>query len=248
MLYLGSGNTHNYRIISKKIPDQIVPDQIVPDQIVPDQIVPDQIVPDQIIPEYCNQYPNVWTNKSLETDFIDILLYLNELFIGNNIDYTIAFGTALGYQRHGDFIPWDDDLDVLVKKNDSVLGRSLVKAPFCTSTFWGGWKVYKCDSPNAGKYKWKYPFVDVFDNGNTDVKFLKNSAHDHIMFPSKPATMHGVNIRIPNNITKHLTVRYGLSYMTVCSSPWRDHKNERGIKNTKTHQCDLVIKNCLGPT
>lgn len=194
-------------------------------------------------PKYCNRFPNVWANKDMEKNFLDILIYLNKLFMDNNIDYTIAFGTVLGYERHGDFIPWDDDLDIVIRKSDTKRARSLIRKPFCTHNFWGGWKLYKCDSPNAGKYNWKYPFVDVFDNGNS--KSHKKSAYDNIIFPSKPANMHGLDIRIPQNVSKHLKLRYGPSYMRRCASPFWDHKNEKGIKHAKTYNCDIILENCF---
>ena len=73
--------------------------------------------------------------------------------------------------------------------------------------------------------------MDVFDNGNTNSH--KKSAYDHILFPSNPGIIHGLEIRIPKNISKHLTLRYGEGYMQKCASPFWDHKNEKGIKNAK---------------
>ena len=49
---------------------------------------------------------------------LGILKTLDEACRKNGIDYTIAYGTMLGAVRHGGFIPWDDDIDLLMTKEN----------------------------------------------------------------------------------------------------------------------------------
>lgn len=49
---------------------------------------------------------------------LDILLNIHEFCTSNGISYSIGYGTMLGAVRHKGFIPWDDDVDILMMRDD----------------------------------------------------------------------------------------------------------------------------------
>lgn len=61
--------------------------------------------------------------RNLEVDEIkkiasDILAYIKLVCERNNIQYYLAYGTVLGAIRHKGFIPWDDDIDVCMTRDN----------------------------------------------------------------------------------------------------------------------------------
>lgn len=66
----------------------------------------------------CN-IEDVW---KVEQEILDVF---HKVCVDNNLKYSIAYGTLLGAVRHKGFIPWDDDIDVIMPREDYEKLRTL---------------------------------------------------------------------------------------------------------------------------
>ena len=49
---------------------------------------------------------------------LEIMKDLHNFLVTNNLKYSLCYGTALGAVRHKGFIPWDDDIDTEMLRED----------------------------------------------------------------------------------------------------------------------------------
>lgn len=119
---------------------------------------------------------------------LSILKDFDALCQKHNIPYVVMFGAAIGAVRHGGFIPWDDDVDIVMLREDCerfikiskeecsekyqiVRAEEDINFPFI-STLWGlkgtkfvkkGLKLSKGDAPISIDI---FPFDNVSDDEN----------------------------------------------------------------------------------
>lgn len=58
------------------------------------------------------QIKKVW---AVEQEILDVI---HQVCISNGLRYSLAYGTLIGAVRHGGFIPWDDDIDLVMPRED----------------------------------------------------------------------------------------------------------------------------------
>lgn len=62
--------------------------------------------------------PDGSTLRRHQMRMLEMLQYVDSVCTKHNIRYWLCSGTLLGAVRHGGFIPWDDDLDIEMLKED----------------------------------------------------------------------------------------------------------------------------------
>lgn len=73
--------------------------------------------------------------KIIQQYGLDILLAFHEICETNQLTYVLDFGTLLGAVRHDGFIPWDDDIDVAMPREDFEKFKQLAQASLPKNMF-----------------------------------------------------------------------------------------------------------------
>lgn len=58
------------------------------------------------------------SKEEVHEELVKLLKIVDEFLRENNIEYSISYGSLLGAVRHKGFIPWDDDIDISIKRSE----------------------------------------------------------------------------------------------------------------------------------
>ena len=68
-----------------------------------------------------SQIQQVWATEQ------EILDVIHKVCTENGLRYSLAYGTLIGAVRHKGFIPWDDDIDVGLKRDEWYQLREILQ-------------------------------------------------------------------------------------------------------------------------
>lgn len=114
--------------------------------------------------EIINQVP--MTKKEIRQVQLEIVAYIKKICIKNNLRYYMSGGTLLGAVRHKGYIPWDDDIDLVMPMDDYLKLSDILKEMnkydiFTFNTYPESCYIFYmqvCDKNSTVKL-WNYPFL-----------------------------------------------------------------------------------------
>ena len=102
----------------------------------------------------------------LQQKLLNILKWFDSFCKKNGLRYYLIGGTMLGALRHGGFIPWDDDIDVGMPREDyERMAEILSKNPD---------EKYVFETPDSCAKDFCYPFSKIYDVSTT---LIENTKH-----------------------------------------------------------------------
>lgn len=175
-------------------------------------------------------------------------LYLLELFLNEaKGKWFMEGGSLLGCVRCAGMLPYDDDMDISMEKNQLNYLKSNYKSDEIGfedvyNDTWGSYtKVYLKRNPMMPNCKFSWPFIDLFPYEETENELLYYyvKLNKHQIYPLRLFPFDKFYVQIPNNPDEYLEKLYP-NYKTVCITSSYNHKINKSIR-TKQSSCAKLL-------
>jgi len=150
---------------------------------------------------------------------LEILIEIDRICKKHGIKYTLDGGTAIGAVRHGGFIPWDDDIDLLLLRPEyeklcKVLKTDLDRSRFYYQDFrktegyrWGHGKVRRKGTVFARLNQEHLPyaqgiFLDLWPYDNVPDSVLLKPLHAFACFMVQKTAYSKVGVTVNKGVVK----------------------------------------------
>ena len=143
----------------------------------------------------------------LQTKLLEMLDWLSKYLKKNNLRYYIMGGTMLGAVRHQGFIPWDDDVDIIMPRKDYETLLEMLKEPV---------DHYVVESVNGPAKDFIYNYAKFYDTNTSMTDLAKTPVKRGVFIDVFP--MDGIGNTMEESLKNYKKINFlhGLLAMKNC--------------------------------
>lgn len=192
--------------------------------------------------------------KNIHDIELEMLVEFDRICRKHNILYSIDGGTLLGAIRHGGFIPWDDDADVIMNRREydklmAILDEELDSDRFYFQDMfrtpgyrWGYGKMRRKDTEFIRLNQEHMPyeqglFMDVFVCDNVPDNYIMRSVCNFVSFIYRKIFFAPVGVNISKGFTKFVYKILNCISEERVKRSYRKYISFRNRKHTSWVKC-----------
>lgn len=192
--------------------------------------------------------------KDLQAIELEMLVEVDRICRKHDIKYSIDGGTLLGAIRHGGFIPWDDDADVIMNRDAyekfvSVLNKELDKERFYFQDFrltegyrWGYGKLRRIGTSFIREKQEHMPyeqgvFLDIFVCDNVPNNYFIRCLCNFHSYLYRKAFYSKVGVEKTDGVTRKIYQLLNLIPESKLKKSYVKYINFRNRKRTDWVKC-----------
>jgi lipopolysaccharide cholinephosphotransferase len=165
--------------------------------------------------------------SELQLKLLCLLKFFHEFCVSNQIKYFALGGTLLGAVRHKGYIPWDDDIDIGIPREDYDKFIKLAKSEDLGH--------YQIEVPFENK-DYIYPYCKLYDTSTTLIENTRYKTKRGIFLDIFPLDGIGNTLEESKNNYKIINKQLNLMSTKVCAI----RKGRKLYKNVS-----IIIARCI---
>lgn len=167
----------------------------------------------------------------LQNKLLEMLTWLDSFIRKHELTYFGVGGTLIGAARHQGFIPWDDDIDIAMPRNDYNKLCELLKQPI---------EHYVIETPDSENKDFLYTFAKFYDINTSMTELLRTKVHRGVYIDIFPLDGLGDNLEEALKNYRVLDLKNMFLMTRTCAY----RKDRKWYKNAAIF-CSRIIPKCF---
>ena len=187
------------------------------------------------------------TKPKVIKELYQIAYDVHSIFETYGLKYWLIGGSFLGAIRHQGIIPWDDDLDLGIKKTDVnkflKLRKIFYRCGYKIVSTWFGYKIFKINKKLLSGFNYAFPNCDIFVYKKFTDKYILNHKSARDAWPKDFYPTYEIdNLKKykfgmfklfgPNSYKQYFNRLYGKDWNDVAYREY-DHSKEAEVTKVK---------------